>query len=250
MNGVRGDGRIVVNSKNMYNLNTLKSSSNLSLLFDKVTPQSTKLVVLDGASDDEREIRRLAYYLDKSALKHFITFTIDIVEKRIHVYLIYSEKEPIDDFIRKIQKHNIHVREESMVDSEVRGLLERSKHILLENYIRLALRNFLQSIGYEHIRIGGRTLWKRNTGDNCLYIVDVDVDPNELMGYISVDIRIPSITSLWDTITSGRICTGNLQELLDSTVLVPYRGSFTYGKITDFIDRKISEDIEIEYGKM
>ncbi|MEM4819414.1 MAG: hypothetical protein QXQ91_03815 [Nanopusillaceae archaeon] len=237
-------------SKTKLELNALKSSSPLSLILDNVPLIGTRLIIPDATPDVEKKIRGFAYYfLEKFALKHFITFTIERVEKGAHLVLVSSDKEPVEDFVREIQMQHIHVVEKPMVDSETRELLRRYKHVLLENYIRLALRNYLQSIGCKRIRIGGRTWWSKRVDDSYLYVVDVDVDPAELTGYISVDIKVQS-ESLWDKITSGKIRVSDLQELLDSVVLVPFRRSFAYGRITGFINQKVSEDVETEHGKL
>lgn len=240
----------VMESKTRLELNALKSSSPLSLILDTVPLISTRLIIPDATPDVEKKIRGFIYhFLEKFALKHFITFTTVRVEKGAHIVLVSSDKEPIENFVREIQMQHIHAIEKSIVDSETRELLRRYKHVLLENYIRLALRNYLQSIGCKRIRTGGRTWWSKCIDDNYLYVVDVDVDPVELTGYISVDIKVQS-ESLWDKITSGKMHVTDLQGLLDSAVLVPFGRSFAYGKITGFINQKVSEEVETERGKL
>ncbi|MEM0208491.1 MAG: hypothetical protein QW360_02785 [Thermofilum sp.] len=50
-------------------------------------------------------------------------------------------------------------------------------------------------------------------------------------------------------IVAALLAIANLQELVDSTMLVPHIGSgFAYGKISGFLWQKVSEDIETKGG--
>ncbi|MEM0352859.1 MAG: hypothetical protein QW459_07750 [Sulfolobales archaeon] len=209
----------------------------------------TRLTIPSEPTITEGEVRRLAYSLDKFASKHFVSFVIERNEREVSVALVFSDRDPVDYFVGVLQKRGIRVGETTLSLDEVRKLVERRKQTLIESYIRLALRNYLRSNGYAPKRIGRRTLWSKGTDDRHLYIVDVDVDAEGLVGYISANTKTYSSESLWDRIASGSPAIANLQELVDSTVLVPYGGSgFAYGKISGFLWQKVSEDIETNGG--
>ncbi|MEM4936305.1 MAG: hypothetical protein QW780_04800, partial [Sulfolobales archaeon] len=147
----------------------------------------TRLTVPSEPTTTEGEVRRLAYSLDKFASKHFVSFVVERTEREVSVVLVFSDREPADYFVGVLQKRGIRVGEKTLSLDEVRKLVERRKQTLLESYIRLALRNYLRSNRYTPKRIGRRTLWSKGTDDQLLYIVDVDVDAEGLVGYISAN---------------------------------------------------------------
>ncbi|MEM4675729.1 MAG: hypothetical protein QXM12_05505, partial [Nitrososphaerota archaeon] len=229
----------------LLELNALKSASPLSVILSRtIDLRCTRLTIPSEATTTEEEVRRLVYSLDIFALKHFVSFVVERFEREVSVVLVFSDRELVDYIVGVLQKRGIRVRETTLSSDEARKLVERRKQTLLESYIRLALRNYLLSNGYVPKRVGRRTLWSKGTDDRHLYIVDVDVDAEELAGYISANTRTYSSESLWD-----RIATVNLQELIDSSVLVPYGESgFAYGKISGFIWQKVSENIRTNGG--
>jgi len=234
----------------VFELNALKSSGPLSVILSRaIDLRCTELTIPSEPTTTEEEVRKLAYSLDKFASKHFVSFVIERTEREVSVALVFSDRDPVDYFVGVLQKRGIRVGEKTLSLDEVRKLVERRKQTLLESYIRLALRNYLRSSGYVPKRIGRRTLWSKGTDDRHLYIVDVDVDAEGLVGYISANTKTYSSESLWDRIASGSLAIANLQELVDSTALVPYGGSgFAYGKISGFLWQKVSEDIETNGG--
>jgi len=235
--------------KTRFELNALKSSSPIYVILSRIDLRCAKLTIPSEPTTVEGEIRKLPYSLDRFALKHFVSFDVKGAEKEINVVLVFSDREPVEDFIGVLQKRGIRVEEAPLSSDEVRKIVEGRKQALLESYIRLALRNYLRSHGYTPRYVGRRTLWSRGVDDRYLYIVDVDVDAEELAGYISADTKVHSSTSLWDKIAGGSLTMVNLQELVDSTVLVPYGESgFAYGKISGFLWQKVSEEIKMNGG--
>ena len=235
--------------KTWLKLNALKSSSPLSVIPNRIDLRCTRLTIPSEPTTVEGESRRLVYSLDEFALKHFVSFVVERAEREVSVILVFSDREPVDYFVGVLQKRGIRVGETTLSSDETRKLVGKRKQTLLESYIRLALRGYLRSNGYVPKRVGRRTLWSKGADDRHLYIVDVDVDAEELAGYISANTKTYSSESLWDRIVSGSLAIVNLQELIDSTVLVPYGGSgFAYGKISGFLWQKVSENIETNGG--
>ncbi len=126
-------------------------------------------------------------------------------------------------------------------------LVNERKYFLLDYYLKLALRKYLLKKGYTPKKIGGKTLWSR-TSSNILYSIDSDIDPDKLKGYISVDIRISSSISLWDKILGSN--QQDYWEYIDNNVIVPYGEGYAYGRIHDFIVKKVSETIYVDNKKL
>jgi hypothetical protein len=110
-----------------------------------------------------------------------------------------------------------------------------SKYYLLDSYIKLAFRNFLQKTNRKPIIRS--SCWK----DGDIFVCpDIDLDPKDFYAYISVEIRKIS-PSVWDLIIDKKISRMNLQELVGKRALVPYGQSFVWGLVADFIRSSISE---------
>jgi len=110
-----------------------------------------------------------------------------------------------------------------------------SKYYLLDSYIKLAFRNFLQKTNRKPI--SRSSCWK--DGD-IIVCPDIDLDPKDFYAYISVDIRKIS-PSVWDLIIDKKISRMNLHELIGKRALIPYGQSFVWGLIVDFIPSSVSE---------
>jgi len=136
-------------------------------------------------------------------------------------------------------------RVEKLDQAEVYRLVNegRYKYSMLDYYLRVALREWLLKSGYKPRKIGRRTYWSK--GDDVLYLLDTDVDSQTLKGYISVDIMFPSSTTLWGLL-NGRSTASELNELIGTTVIVPYADGSGYGRIQGFIPQKVSSTLRLK----
>lgn len=234
--------------KSWLELNALVSSDPISVAFS--THLKCKMISIHADIVAPEIIRRIPYALHRYALRHLVSYYIKQADKVFNIYLVSSSEEPITYLIEELKRRKIIVSEEKYLnEQEVQRLIQKHMHVLAESYIRLALRSYLLHKGYFMRTVGSRILWSK--GDSSyLYVVDVDVDPRTLEGYISVDFKLYSSSSIWDKIVDGSLSMETLQELKDSLVLVPYGRKYAYGRIVGFIEKKVSEDIEIEDNKI
>lgn len=230
-------------------LNALMSTRPLSIpLGEAVSSYECRLFKLPIDNAVRKRLRRIPYALDGYASKHFVAHYVRELDRETNIYIVSSCEEAVEYLGKILSDQGFTIIEErALTKSETESFMREHWNILVDSYLRLALRNYLLRRGYLIKHIGQRALWSRK-GSNHLYIVDVDVDPKTLNGYISVDFKTFSSSSLWDKIVNGSLSEEALFELVGASALVPYKKSFAYGKISGFIKKKVSETIETRHG--
>jgi len=230
-------------------LNTIESKRSLSNILSGLTLVG-KRVYIANAREYYTNVHPLLYSLHKYARKYFISVATNRENENIVVNIISSEPNILDKAINNILLKKAHVEKEKELSyNEINELVNTKKYILLDFYFKLALRNYLYSINYQPKIVGSRTAWSSGSND-ILYFFDADIDPLTFKGYISVDIRFPSSTTLWDKIVSESLGSNEIWELIDSNVMVPYGNKYAYGKICGFIHKRVSEDIDVNGEKL
>ncbi len=229
---------------NWLELNSVESRSSLSYILSS-SSLAGKRVYLPRTKSYYSNIHPLFYSLSGYAGKHFISISVDRHHSDIEVNIISSDTGLIDRAIDILQAKQIQPDgEEELKSEEISKLITTRGYSLLDFYLKLSLRNYLHKTGYQPETYGNRILWSKR-GDNTLYSIDADVDPSTLRGYISVDIRLPSSSTLWDKIVSGDITDNELWELIDANVMVPYGNRYAYGTIHGFIARRVNETLNL-----
>ncbi len=225
-------------------LNSVESYEPLSNILTHLS-LTGKRICLSNIKSYYAYIHPLLYGLHKYAEKYFVSVVVDRHHNDVELNIISSGNKPIDKAIDMFLAKQIQPDIEELKSDEINKLITTKKYALLDFYFKLSLRNYLHKMNYQPKIMGKRTLWsKRN--DDTLYSLDADLDPNTLKGYISVDIRIPSSTTLWDEIISGDTTINELWELIDTNVMVPYGDRYAYGKIRGFIPKKVSETLTVK----
>ena len=226
-------------------LNSVESREPLSNIFNRL-PLVGKRIYLSNVKFYYANIHPLLYGLYRYAGKYFISIVVDKHRNDVELNIISSDNEPISKAVDMLLAKQIQPdKEEELQSNEINKLITTKKYALLDFYFKLSLRNYLHKMNYQPKIMGRRTLWSKES-DDTLYSLDADLDPNTLKGYVSVDIRIPSSTTLWDKIISGDININELWELIDTSVMVPYGDRCAYGKIHGFISKKVSETLTLE----
>ena len=234
---------------NWLELNSVESREPLSNILARLS-FTGKRIYLSNAKSYYANIHPLLYGLYRYAGEYFISIVVDKHRSDIELNIISSSKEPIDKAIDMLLAKQIQPnREEELKSNETNKLITTKKYALLDFYFKLSLRNYLHKMNYQPKIMGRRTLWSKE-GDDTLYSLDADLDPNTLKGYVSVDMRIPSSTTLWDKIISEDISINELWELIDTSVMVPYGDRYAYGKIHGFISKKVSETLALEVKQL
>ena len=230
-------------------LNSVESREPLSNIFRRLSLEG-KRVHISNAKSYYANVHPILFGLHKYAENYFIGVVVSRKQDSIVLDIISSSSEPIDKAIDMLLAKQIQLGEVKELQSqEVDKIVASKTYSLLDFYFKLRLRNYLYLMNYQPKVTGRRTLWAKE-GDNVLYSLDADLDPDTLKGYVSVDIKTPSSITLWDMIISGSIDLSSLWDLIDSNVMVPYGDKYAYGRIRGFISKKVCETITLEGGKL
>jgi len=222
-------------------LNSVESSRTLNELFKAISLVGRRIHLGNAEAIYSRIIPRL-YSLSRYADKNFIGIA---VEGGTSLIAVSSDGDVLDEILGAISSVSTINDVEILDQTEIRKLVEgKYQYPMLDFYLKLALRGWLQRSGYKLMKIGSRTFWSK--GSDILYSLDADVDSKTLKGYISVDVRFLSSTTLWGMIISGHNTARELNELIDINVIVPYANRFGYGKIRGFIQQKVSEPLRLK----
>ncbi|MEM0500235.1 MAG: hypothetical protein QXY59_04330 [Candidatus Korarchaeota archaeon] len=242
--------------KSQFELNVIKSSFPLSQILNSIAPKCYILTLPRSIADVG--LYTLPYKLYRYALENFLGFYIE-KEPSVNasnIYLVSSDIEPLDNFKKQLEKDGIRpINVEILSTQDTIEFIQRNMHALLDSYLKLALRSYLQQIGYETVHMGNAILW-REAGEtkedsHYLYRIDTDIDPITLLGYISVDVKIHEDKTLWEIISKKKLTYKEIYErYVNHPVVVPYRRGFAYGRIEGFIPKKISENIETKHGQL
>ena len=229
-----------------HELNSVESLRFLSnILTQKEVSLEAKSIRLSGIKSYYASIHPRLYGLHKYADRYFIGLLIKRLGDDVVLYIVSSNGEPIDRAIDVLRAGQVQIREvKELQPKEIDELVKAEKYALLDSYFKLALRNYLHRAGFELRITGRRTLWSK-TNDDTLYSLDADLDPDTLKGYVSVDMKIPSSTTLWDEVVSRGMSVQGLWDYIDANVMVPYGKRYAYGRIRGFIPKKVSETITL-----
>lgn len=227
-----------------YELNAVESSTVLTPILDDVKRSNTlaaKKLYFSDAEFYYNNVHKRLHGLYRFLDKHFISFDISKGIQGVNVTLLSTSPQLMDNILKEFPFGQLKPdKVEELDKNTIIKLIDYRKYSLLDNYLKLALRKYLREKGYTPKKIGGRILWTK-TDSNILYSIDPDIDPDTLKGYISVDIRISSSISLWDKILGST--QQDYWEYVDDIVMVPYGKGYAYGRIRDFIAKKVSETI-------
>lgn len=214
-------------------LNSVESSESLLNLIPRQSLFGKRFYL----SEVNSSVYSLLYSLSKYVGRYFVSRVVHHTE----LVVVSSGKEPVDYITSMLRNESLQIlREEELKANEVEKLVGEEKYSLVDFYFKLILRHCLQGRGYQFM---GRRFWSKGESD-ILYVIDADLDPNTMKGYVSVDVRSVSRTTLWDKIK--RMDVNNLGKLIDTYVIVPYGNGYVYGNIRDFIHKKIGETLSLE----
>lgn len=238
--------RCLILKWNWYELNVIESKTPLTPILKNLKPSGTltaKRLYFSNAKFYYNHVHKLLYKLHHFLDKYFVSIDVSRKTRGVHVILLSTNPEPIDNMLNMLSSKQLQPDKVEKLDRQtIIKLVDERRYSLLDYYLKLALRKYLFKKGYTPKKIGGKTLWSR-MNSNVLYSIDSDIDSSKLKGYISVDVRITSSISLWD-----KMLESNQQDYwkyIGNNVIVPYGEGYAYGKIHDFVVKKVSETIYI-----
>jgi len=214
------------------------------LSLEKVSLKA-KSIRLSGIKSYYISIHPRLYDLHRYADRYFIGLLVKRLGDDVVLYIVSSSGELIDRAIDMLRAGQVRISEVKELQSkEIDELVKAEEYALLDSYFKLALRNRLYRAGFRHAITGRRALWSK-ANDDTLYSLDADLDPDTLKGYVSVDMKIPSSTTLWDEMVSRGMSVQGLWDYIDANVMVPYRSQYAYGRIRGSIPKKVSETLTL-----
>jgi hypothetical protein len=190
-------------------LNALRSSESLNVIIEYL---KNKDLIRSSLLFDKQFYDMLRGKL-RYILSKYVTDTsfIGLIERPVGKYvklIIVSMIRDIIDVIQNELKGFKFEKFEYITSIELSKILSDkiSKYYLLDSYIKLAFRNFLQKTNRKPI--SRSSCWKDGDIIVCL---DIDLDPKDFYAYISVDIRKIS-PSIWDLIIAKKISRMNFRN--------------------------------------
>ena len=229
---------------NWLELNSVESLKPLSDILTKVSLKA-KSIRLSGIKSYYTSIRPRLYGLHKYVDIYFIGLLVKRLSDDVVLYIFSSNGEPIERAIDMLRAGQVRISEvRELQPKEIDELVKAEKYALLDSYFKLALRNYLYRAGFKPTITGRRTLWSK-ANDNALYSLGADLDLDTLKGYVSVDMKIPSSTTLWDEVVSRGMSVQGLWDYIDVNVMVPYGSRYAYGRIRGFIPKRVSEALTL-----
>jgi len=215
-------------------LNSVESLKPLSDVFTHLSFEAKRIHLLDVKSYYTSIHPRL-YGLHKYTDKYFIGLLVKRLCDDIDLYIVSSSRELIDKAIDMLRAEQVQISEvKELQPKEIDELIEAEKYALLDFYFKLVLRGYLYRAGFKPRIAGRRALWSK-ANDDILYSLDADLDPDTLKGYVSVDIKMPPSTTLWDEVVSRSMSVQGVWDYVDANIMVPYGNRYAYGRIRVYL---------------